>query len=443
MRGLAGPDYTALKQQLNSLYGDCCEHHTITLAADDWMSEIAAQLNAVVEQIFALKGMPAGINKPLVTAYAKLFSQAVEKGYGKSFSSIDYDTPDGKMLASLQKNVWQFAAAKNYQQLKALSQALVDDTGKLRTWQQFKTAAYEINNEHVNTWLKTEYDTAVGSAQMAGKWVDIQANKATLPLLEFDAILDTGTTQLCRSLNGVVKPIDDPFWNTYYPPNHFKCRSTVRQRRSGVVTPNEAISYPDKMPAMFKTNLAKSGLIFPPAHPYWQGMPAHQLKQALDMVPDANDFKIIDRYEGGGEVRMHAKVNPLAPDFSSVKEVAMLKAAAGNKVDIMPVVDDVNNPLYKALFNGAYPGKCPDLRINGQFEEVKHATNPGSKNNLKHAIAEGSKQASHVIVTFDGVQDEHYLKQVAKGRFIDHKQLQVIEFKNGNSLLKFTRAGTK
>ncbi len=30
-------------------------------------------------------------------------------------------------------------------------------------------------------------------------------------------------------LNGVVKPVDDPFWGIYYPPNGWRCSCDVVQ----------------------------------------------------------------------------------------------------------------------------------------------------------------------------------------------------------------------
>jgi SPP1 gp7 family putative phage head morphogenesis protein len=48
------------------------------------------------------------------------------------------------------------------------------------------------------------------------------------PYWMFDAVLDSNTTVICRSLNGVVLRHDHPFWRKNYPPRHFGCRSGVR-----------------------------------------------------------------------------------------------------------------------------------------------------------------------------------------------------------------------
>lgn len=48
------------------------------------------------------------------------------------------------------------------------------------------------------------------------------------PYWMYDAVLDSGTTPICRGLNGLIRPADDPVWERIYPPNHFGCRAGVR-----------------------------------------------------------------------------------------------------------------------------------------------------------------------------------------------------------------------
>lgn len=235
---------------------------------------MAAQLASMVEGIWQEKGMPKTINKDVTRQFAQRLWSGVEEGFGKPMASVDYTTPDYAALAHLQRNVYQFSAAKNWSQMRALTQALVSDDGKLRTKKEFFDAAYAINDEHVNTWLATERDTAIASAQMARQWMDIEANKQLLPLVEFDVVMDTHTSEICRPLHGVIVTVDDPMLSMYTPPNHWRCRTILRQRGSSYKpTPKADIVYPDKMPEMFKVNLGKQRLAFPPKHPYYDGLP--------------------------------------------------------------------------------------------------------------------------------------------------------------------------
>ncbi len=52
--------------------------------------------------------------------------------------------------------------------------------------------------------------------------------RAVRPYWMYDAVLDSGTTPICRGLNGLIRPADDPAWERIYPPNHFGCRAGVR-----------------------------------------------------------------------------------------------------------------------------------------------------------------------------------------------------------------------
>lgn len=45
--------------------------------------------------------------------------------------------------------------------------------------------------------------------------------------LEYSAILDDRTTEICSQLNGQTYGIDDAVWSTFRPPNHFNCRSLL------------------------------------------------------------------------------------------------------------------------------------------------------------------------------------------------------------------------
>lgn len=242
--------------------------------------ELKRLLTKLVKQIWKQKGMPADLDKALTEFFASEFWKAVEEGYDMQLEEADFETPDYEMLRKLEQSVYQFSAAKNYAQLKAISQALLDEQGKLRTFSQFRQAAAEINNEFVNQWLKAEYNFATASAQMSCRWVDIQKDKEILPLLKYNTVGDERVRVEHQELEGVIRPVDDDFWKIYYPPNGWNCRCDVQQLDSGKITPLEKITLPEKMPEMFKYNSGISGIAFPPGHPYYDGLPGDIKEQA-------------------------------------------------------------------------------------------------------------------------------------------------------------------
>lgn len=280
--GLSGPTFTELQTGLTDLYR--LDGMAVPDLADDYPAEMVEEIMNI---IWRLKGAPETIHQGMTTYFANRLWSGVTEGYGADLITVDFDTPDYTMLRRMQESVYHFSAAKNYSQLRDLSRALIGEDGKVRTFAAFKEEAHKINSEHINQWLRAEYDMSVANGQMASKWVEFESNADFMPLLQFDAVMDGRTSAICRDLEGVTRPIDDTFWDVYYPPNHWGCRSTVRQLSHGTVTPGEKIITPEKMPAMLKTNMAKNGMAFPKEHPYFTGNPPQLKEQADKLLQDA------------------------------------------------------------------------------------------------------------------------------------------------------------
>lgn len=111
----------------------------------------------------------------------------------------------------------------------------------------------ELTVEAIITELEDVLSAAIGERDAAGRRINIPArletivrttytdafNQARLAVFtdpelgdfveafKYSAILDAQTTPFCRNANGVIYPVDDPFWNMATPPNHFNCRSLL------------------------------------------------------------------------------------------------------------------------------------------------------------------------------------------------------------------------
>ncbi len=71
------------------------------------------------------------------------------------------------------------------------------------------------------------FETNLRTAYAAGAWRQIQQTKAERPYLRYAAILDQRTRPLHRRWHGTIRPVDDAFWRTHYPPNGWRCRCSV------------------------------------------------------------------------------------------------------------------------------------------------------------------------------------------------------------------------
>lgn len=77
--------------------------------------------------------------------------------------------------------------------------------------------------------LRTIFDTNIRMAHAAGDWVKIERVAERRPYLMYDPVNDGRTRPLHRSWARIVLRWDDPWWDTHYPPNGWRCRCRVRQ----------------------------------------------------------------------------------------------------------------------------------------------------------------------------------------------------------------------
>lgn len=78
--------------------------------------------------------------------------------------------------------------------------------------------------------LRTIYQANMQTAYQAGRYATQVENISNRPFWEYVAILDGKTRPSHRALDGIILRADDPFWDSFYPPNGFNCRCRVRAR---------------------------------------------------------------------------------------------------------------------------------------------------------------------------------------------------------------------
>lgn len=232
------------------------------------------QIEQLIEGIFSGAITEYELPKSLYFAISDYLEKALKKGAMEA--GVEFGGKPLELIAELRENIYMFSGAKTYQQVKEMTSLLVNDEG-IRGFNDFKREALKVYEQYNVNWLNTEYNTAIGQAQSALRWQQIEEQADVLPMLKYSAIIDANTSDICRPLDGITLPVGDPFWNVHSPLNHFNCRCVLIQT-DGKPTPKVLVDEARKemdglMQPVFKMNPGKDKVIFNEKHPYFDVAP--------------------------------------------------------------------------------------------------------------------------------------------------------------------------
>jgi len=349
---------------------------------------------------------PDDINVDLFTATKDKLLSGLEKGAGVDFAKVDYSSKDYNLLMEMRKNVYAFARCKEYQQLRAMNDLLLDKEGNIVPFSEFKRnieayrqQALKLNEQYNVHWLEAEYQMAVHQAQAAVMWRDFEANKDLFPNLKYVTVGDERVRHSHAVLDGLIKAIDDPIWNTIYPPKDWGCRCHCE--------PTDEAPHDGDMPKGYKTdpafdgNVGKEGSIFSDKHPYQlenginkrkmaeeaEGLWAEERRKINRKI--YNDFAGDENYEQeffdnktGGFIIRHKNAQETLT--SSEKEVINTLVNKGNRIII---------PEYSYIPHT----KNFDLTIDSSNWDIKELAGD-MKRNTERKIEDAMEQANNVIL---------------------------------------------
>lgn len=316
---------------------------------------------------------PEDLSQELIAKTYEDLAEAAGKGYGSNWSKFPKDGK-GSTPTELKKNLYAFSGAKTFAELEELNKLLVDADGKLRPFNEFSVLAKQINRQYNENYLQAEYQTARTAAQMAEKWERLQETKDLFPNLKYRTVGDGRVRKDHERLDGIIKPMDDPFWSKYYPPLDWRCRCDV------VATAEDADEKePEDLPAVkFKGNVGKDKEIF---------------------TKKGTFFKLLKTSE-------NAVTNAELSKLNSPSETAY-KSKKGKKVDVSIYAHDVDlednlkiattivenlevNVLIRPHLDGrlVLGRKNPEYLIDGKIGERKTPTTLNYNKSLSKANAQ-------------------------------------------------------
>lgn len=223
---------------------------------------------------------PKDLDKELLTKTYGELSKAASSGWGKDWGKLAKE--GDAVVTEIQNNLYYFSAAKTYQQLLDFNAMLVDDNGKIRNFTEFRRKVMTVHETYNRNYLQAEYQTARRSSQAAKNWQKFVKDADLFPNLEYRTVGDERVRDEHDKLDRIIKPINDKFWDSHYPPNGWRCRCSVRQSDAPAskTTPKVTID------RGFENNVGKSGMVFnDEKHPYF-AMDKKQLDKLKKQKPD-------------------------------------------------------------------------------------------------------------------------------------------------------------
>jgi SPP1 gp7 family putative phage head morphogenesis protein len=144
-------------------------------------------------------------------------------------------------------DLWQQEHSVGFMVAGANTKALVKDFRQAvdkaisqgTTLEEFRKDFDRIVDEHgwsyngSRNWrTRVIFETNMSTAYAAGRWEQIQRVKRSRPYLRYVSVDPNVTQKNTRAEHAAwhdtVLPVDDPWWQTHYPPNGWGCRCTVQ-----------------------------------------------------------------------------------------------------------------------------------------------------------------------------------------------------------------------
>ena len=234
--------------------------------------------------------------------------------------------------------------------------------------------------------LQTIFQTQMTNARMASLWQKLQENKDARPYLQYSAINDARTRPAHRALDNVVYPIDDPFWDYFYPPNGFRCRCYVMAlaprdvARAGLTVSH---SSPEQFSEMVITNRKGQS----------HTRTRITLADGRSFTPDKGFDNNVGKNHLAqlGQLQMERAVD-LPPRLASMaagealKDERLRKAVSDYLTQAYQMLRTQNRPTNQPIFVGALPLTILDAMAAANLRQPENALIASSDSLLRHAL---------------------------------------------------------
>lgn len=343
-----------------------------------------------IREVYDRKIKLGELHADLWRATADELLKGIDEGTGKTYTNMPYTDPDKEYIAQLRQNAMTFAAFKNHANMTDMFKLLTDQSGKPRSWNDFKAEALKLNAQYNVNWLQAEYNTAVGSARMAYNWHRIKIDFGEDTMLRYETVGDSLVREAHRKLDGITRPMNDAFWKTFCPPNGWNCRCTFTPAIGETQTELPEPPSDEEVPPMFRFNPGEMAELFPPEHPYYTNTTKKQkenIRKAMNKLRfeslEQEGF-IIDNQKVDYKRFKHLKNrNALGYDNQSGGYLALHPEhepdALSKEIDACLIL---KNEGYRCELLSEQNGNRVDIMLNDKVYDIKqvsNASNPSAR----------------------------------------------------------------
>lgn len=166
-------------------------------------------------------------DEELFRFFADEFVRALGEGRAKVIGLADtaftYGARDDAFFTSMEMNVFHFSAAKTLAELQELNSLFRES----KSFEEFHEKASRTTEVFNKRWQRTEYDTAVLTAESASNYQRLAKKTRLFPYWEYKTAGDDQVRPEHAALDGLVLQSNDPKWDKIFPPNGWNCRCFV------------------------------------------------------------------------------------------------------------------------------------------------------------------------------------------------------------------------
>ena len=255
---------------MDALYDHRCGHcGGFTNSAEHKIKFSAEALTRGLQEIFGGFNVKDNIQADIFRETLRLFNQAAARGISEAY---DENAITDAFLEQVRHNNEVFSAFRTHRMQNDIARQLLDDKGRLKSYEQFRRDVAPLTGKYCDQWLNTEYNTAVIRAHRAADWKHFETEIDVYPNLRWAQTTSAVPDKVHQFFwsQKLTLPVNDPFWQRHHPGERWGCKCTCEQTDKPV---NDlgglAAKYEDTASKGLHGNPAQTGQLFSEDHPYY------------------------------------------------------------------------------------------------------------------------------------------------------------------------------